>query len=100
MGRYFQFKVLPIGLSSACYAFTKLLRPLVEKWRSMGDKSYTRTKEIVNMVAQDLTSLGLTINFEKSSLTTAKIGNWFGFIIGTSNMTFAEQKEKIQKFGN
>lgn len=34
--RYFQFSVLPFGLSSAPYLFTKLLKPLVKKWRSTG----------------------------------------------------------------
>ena len=33
---YFVFKVLPFGLSSACYFFTKLLRPLVKFWRGHG----------------------------------------------------------------
>jgi len=35
---YFVFKVLPFGLSSACYFFTKLLRPLVKYWRGHGHK--------------------------------------------------------------
>ena len=30
------FCVLPFGLASACYVFTKLLRPLVKRWRSLG----------------------------------------------------------------
>lgn len=34
--RFFMFRVLPFGLSTACYVFTKLLRPLVKRWRSMG----------------------------------------------------------------
>ena len=34
--KYFKFKVLPFGLSSACYAFTKLLRPLIRYWRAQG----------------------------------------------------------------
>ena len=33
---YYIFMVLPFGLSSACYAFTKLLRPLVRYWRGQG----------------------------------------------------------------
>ena len=37
--RYFQFKVLPFGLASACYMFTKLMRLLVKKWRSQGIKA-------------------------------------------------------------
>ena len=31
--RCFMFSVLPFGLSSAPYIFTKLLKPLVKKWR-------------------------------------------------------------------
>ena len=37
--KYFIFNVLPFGLSSACYIFTKILRPFVKKWRSEGIKS-------------------------------------------------------------
>ena len=37
--RYFTFKVLPFGLASACYVFTKLLCPLVAHWQSMGHVS-------------------------------------------------------------
>ena len=38
--RYFTFAVLPFGLSSACFCFTKLMRPLVRRWRSMGHNSF------------------------------------------------------------
>ena len=31
--RYFTFQVLPFGLSSACFCFTKILHPLVKRWR-------------------------------------------------------------------
>ena len=34
--RYFHFSVLPFGLSSAPYLFTKLLKSLVKKWRTEG----------------------------------------------------------------
>ena len=34
--RYFTFAVLPFGLSSACFCFTKLMHTLVRRWRSMG----------------------------------------------------------------
>ena len=33
---YFVFKVLPFGLATVCYAFTKLMRPLVGFWRGRG----------------------------------------------------------------
>ena len=34
--QYFVFTVLPFGLATACYVFTKVLRPLVKFWRSKG----------------------------------------------------------------
>ena len=34
--RYFVFNVLPFGLSSACYVFTKIFRPFVHRWREFG----------------------------------------------------------------
>ena len=36
MGLYFTFTVLPFWLSTACYAFTKLIRPLIRHWQGMG----------------------------------------------------------------
>jgi hypothetical protein len=33
---YYIFTCLPFGLSSACYIFTKVVRPLVKFWRSKG----------------------------------------------------------------
>ncbi len=34
--RYYVFKVLPFGLVTAHYSFTKLHRPLVRYWRGQG----------------------------------------------------------------
>jgi len=36
---YYVFKVVPFGLSSACYLFTKLMRRLVRYWLGMGLKA-------------------------------------------------------------
>ena len=33
-GDYYIFTVLPFGLSTACYVFTKMLRPLIRLWRA------------------------------------------------------------------
>ena len=38
--RYFMFSVLPFGLSSAPYIVTKLLKPLVKKWRGEGSQLF------------------------------------------------------------
>ena len=80
------FCVLPFGLSTACYIFTKLLRPLVKRRRSKGlryivyiddgicasklqDKCVENTKSIVD----DLTFAGFILNIPKSKLTPSKL---------------------------
>ena len=37
--KYFHFCILPFGLSSACYVFTKVLRPFTKRWRGIGIKA-------------------------------------------------------------
>lgn len=34
--QFYVFTVLPFGLATACYIFTKVVRPLVRYWRSRG----------------------------------------------------------------
>ena len=36
---FYTFTVLPFGLSTACYLFTKLMRPLIRHWRGRGLKA-------------------------------------------------------------
>ena len=108
--RYFQFLVLPFGLASACYAFTKLMRPLVKKWRGQGircvvylddgiagDASYTQCKNISDLIQSDLRNAGLTINAKKSKLEPSQNGNWLGFDINTRLMIFSVPRRKIEK---
>ena len=35
--KFYEFKVLPFGLTSAPYVFTKVVRQLVRYWRGRGD---------------------------------------------------------------
>lgn len=107
--KYFVFLVLPFGLNSACYIFTKLMRQLVKKWRSQGikcvmylddgiggDKSGKATK-IRDIVISDVNSSGLTINLEKSSLTPETRKQWLGLIIDTKLTMFFVPQIKIEK---
>ena len=79
--RFFQFLVLAFGLSTACYVFTKLLRPFVKKWRGLGIKlviylddginahsTYNSCKTATEQVLNDLRQGGFIINLEKSQL--------------------------------
>ena len=43
--RYFVFTVLPFGLCSASYVFTKVLRPFTKLWRGMGLKTVLYTEK-------------------------------------------------------
>ena len=91
---YFVFTVLPFGLSTACYAFTKLLRPLVGYWRGQGlrvvlylddgivaieglDKAIEASKK----VKVDLASAGLIANEQKSQWEPEQRLIWLGFEI-------------------
>ena len=46
---YFMFTVLPFGLSSAPYIFTKLVRPLVKHWRAQGISSIVYLDDGIDM---------------------------------------------------
>ena len=94
--KFFQFLVLPFGLSIACYIFTTLMRQLIKRWRSVGTKcamylddgigaksSLSETCTIRDKMLDDLDKAGLTINSKKSVLTPTRRGKWIGFVIDT-----------------
>ena len=108
--RYFFFVVLPFGLSPACYAFTKLLRPLIKKWRGEGIRSVifiddgifgSESKRITAYaclkIREDLENAGFTINEEKSTLYPHQVGKWLGFHIDMKNFTLSVPLSKIEK---
>ena len=77
--KFYKFKVLPFGLSSAPYIFSKVIRQLFKFWRGRGslvfmylddgiggDLSCELPRILSFKVHQDLTLSGLTPNDEKS----------------------------------
>ena len=111
--KYFEFLVLPFGLSSACYAFTKLMKPLLKKWRGAGirsalylddgifwGKSFEYVKTVSNQIVKDLCSAGLTINVKKSQLNPTQKGQWLGIVIDTVKMDFFVSETKIKKLAS
>ena len=108
--RYFQFCVLPFGLASACYVFTKILRPFTKRWRGRGIKaiiyiddgiaasrSFEIAKSVRELVRHDLLSAGFVINNEKSDFNPKTKGKWLGTVIDTRELTFTIPQEKIAK---
>ena len=111
--KFFVFLVLAFGLATAGYVFTKVMRPLVKKWRREGKKSsiylddgilanesYAGAKTIAKEAVRDISQAGLTINMSKSKLSPTKSGVYLGFIIDTEKMEFVAPAEKIQTLKN
>ena len=92
--RYYVFCVLPFGLSTACFVFTKLLRPLVKHWRSQGfkivvylDDGICATQGKANAerdslsIQKDLCEAGFVTNLAKCKWTPSQQCTWLGFNI-------------------
>jgi len=107
VSRYFVFTVLPFGLATACYAFTKLLRPLVRFWRGLGLKvvlylddgilaanGLQMTAQASRQVQMDLAKAGFIVNESKSQWEPVKKLTWLGFEIdlGAGQLTVPDGK--------
>ena len=108
--RYFTFAVLPFGLSSACFCFTKLMRPLVRRWRSMGHNSFIYLDDGFGsqpdkcsataasfIQRKELSLSGLLCNEEKSHWAQMQIGEWLGFVMDSISMSFRIPEKKVSK---
>ena len=84
--RFFVFAVLPFGLSSALYVFTKVFKPLVNHWRSrdiplilyLDDGAgclhdFSAAQNTASAVRSDLTNAGVVANEEKSIWAPAQV---------------------------
>ena len=105
---YYVFTVLPFGLATACYLFTKLMRPLVRYWRGRGLKAIVylddgiiavkgeqRALEESNLVRHELECAGFVINQEKSHWTPTKSIEWLGFNIDLAKGEFSVPTNKL-----
>ena len=111
-GDYYIFMVLPFGLSTACYVFTKMLRPLIRLWRGKGIRCVlyiddgivmAQGREEANteskVVRDSLEPAGLVVNEEKSCWAPSQDVVWLGFIwnMGTGCICIPEEKLKNLK---
>ena len=105
---FYVFTVLPFGLSSACYIFTKLLRPLVRYWRSQGLKiivylddgicaseGETKALEASVLVHSTLSQAGFVVNAEKSIWKPTQCLKWLGFVIDLSKGHIEVPAERV-----
>ena len=88
---FYVFTVLPFGLSTAPYLFTKLLKPLEKHWRLQGiciaiflDDGWGTVQDgegcciTAQAVRKDLASAGFITNDEKSVWEPTQNLNWLG----------------------
>ncbi|XP_041483129.1 uncharacterized protein LOC121429934 [Lytechinus variegatus] len=89
--RYFVFNVLPFGLSTAGYVFSKIMRPVVSHWRNQGHKaimflddgiagldSLEGAKSFSVNVQLDLRKLGFLLANEKCDWEPKSRAKWLG----------------------
>lgn len=92
--RYFHFTVLPFGLSTGPYLFTKIQRALVKHWRSKGFRIFTYLDDgagadqvldkavyMSEIVRKDIVLSGFIANEEKSQWVPSQSGELLGFIM-------------------
>jgi len=92
--RYFIFSVLPFGLSTAPFIFTKTVRPLIKYWRSLAIKivcflddglgTEPNKEKAINssrIVYETLIKAGFVPNAQKSIWEPTKVLTWLGIEI-------------------
>ena len=109
-GKRYSFNKLPFGLTSASRIFSQVLKPVIAHLRLSGLRitsylddilicasSYTQAISDMNKAIDLLTSLGFSINFEKSNLVPSKIIIHIGYSWNSMDMTLSLPDEKIRK---
>ena len=108
--QFYIFAILPFGLSTACYIFTKLMRPLVRFWRGRGlkaivylddgiiaVKSKSKALSESTQVQYDLQCAGFVVHVEKSVWDPSKDMEWLGFKIDLAKGEFSVPEHKLVK---
>lgn len=99
--KYYVFVVLPFGLATACYLFTKLLTPLIKYWRGQGLRAIlylddgrvaVNRKEAAEQASQQVRS------DLQSVWTPTQCLNWLGFDIDLARSMLQVPVEKLKHF--
>jgi len=106
--QYFVFTVLTFSLATACYAFTKILQPLVKSWHSEGLRVLLylddgivaiKDKEIAALaskrVREDLVQAGLVEHTAKCMWDPVQKAMWLGFGLDLAQGQISMPNEKF-----
>ena len=107
---YYSYEVLPFGISTAGFIFTKLLRVLVQHWRSMGIQIIlylddgilaADTPEACKRASEkrrsDLNDLGFLLADEKCVWEPKQIAIWLGHVLDTTSSQIRITEDRIIK---
>ena len=109
--KFYKFTVLPFGLSTGPYIFTKVQRTLTKHWRSQGiriftylddgagaERSFQEAQEVSDLVRWDVKLSGFVANDIKSQWTPAQMGELLGFVLDLSAGTFQVPQRRVDSF--
>lgn len=112
-GKMYEFNVLPFGLNTAPYVFTKITKPIVKLLRSAGllstlylddwllfGQSQEQCLNNIKFTRQLLISLGFIINEEKSVLKPMTSCKFLGIILDSHNFRLSLPIEKRSRIKN
>jgi hypothetical protein len=107
-GQFYHFVQLPFGLAPACWAFTKLTRELLGKWRSEGmrcsgyiDDSIHAARSLAAALANrvavmhDFQQCGFLVNAKKSDPEPAHSKEYLGALVDTQAGILTVPTEKL-----
>ena len=106
----YQFKAMPMGLSSAPRIFTKILKPILAKLRQNGiicmayiddllflSPTAQECKQAVENGIKLLRSVGFVINEKKSQFEPTQKLRYLGFMLDSAKMLVTLPEEKVLK---
>ena len=108
--KFYVFTVLPFGLSSAPFLFTKMMRQIVKYWRSLSYPvivylddgwcchDFENCQKLSENIRKDLKSAGLVVNEDKSIWNPVKKLEWLGFLWDLELGSVEIPKKKIESF--
>ena len=106
--RYFVFALLPFGLTSAPFLFTKVMRCLLTFWRAPGIKisvfiddglgSADKVQSNIHsfVVKKSLTEAGFVINTQKSIWQPQRVLTWLGVNINLYKLYFSISQTRME----